>query len=416
MPTLAELDQLLACRAHRRSALVEKADATPVQVRAGCCRTPRSAPARAELRVRLRAHHGLGLVNALVAMKSGVRHFDTTLDGCRASAPARPSRPAIYLAAANSATRLHRLPAPSALSKLRSEPWRPPHRRAPPRRHDPRRAGARRPRRAGAAGAAGRRRPGRRRRAPSRSGTSSCCATPGCSAWSCPRSTAASAAPCATSPPPPSPWAPPARRPRWPTSSTTPAPRAACCRWRRSRPGSSTTTRCRSCGPSPRRCSPGWPTGVWLANFASESVKSSGANIAIATTATPASATACGWSLNGEKSFGCATGVADNYLVTARLDGHDDGGRSGPVPGPPRRRRASARGPPGTAWACAARPTTASRLDDVFIPADEALTVPGAFVKMLQCSRGSFVGNQLAITAVYVGARAERLRRHARPG
>jgi alkylation response protein AidB-like acyl-CoA dehydrogenase len=42
-------------------------------------------------------------------------------------------------------------------------------------------------------------------------------------------------------------------------------------------------------------------------------------------------------------------------------------------------------------------------LHDVWVPATEALTVPGAFVKMLQCSRGSFVGNQLAITAVYVG-------------
>ena len=31
----------------------------------------------ANLRVRLLAHHGLGLVNALVAMKSGVRRFDT---------------------------------------------------------------------------------------------------------------------------------------------------------------------------------------------------------------------------------------------------------------------------------------------------------------------------------------------------
>ncbi|MET7425140.1 flavin reductase [Dactylosporangium sp. NPDC005555] len=33
------------------------------------------------LRVRLRDRHGLGLVNALTAMKSGVRHFDTTLGG-----------------------------------------------------------------------------------------------------------------------------------------------------------------------------------------------------------------------------------------------------------------------------------------------------------------------------------------------
>jgi len=53
----------------------ELAEATPLQVR----RVLQDARVRvrpAEVRVRLRAHHGLGLVNALVAMKSGVRHFD----------------------------------------------------------------------------------------------------------------------------------------------------------------------------------------------------------------------------------------------------------------------------------------------------------------------------------------------------
>ncbi|MEV0562977.1 flavin reductase [Dactylosporangium sp. NPDC050588] len=38
-------------------------------------------PIPVSLRVRLRDRHGLGLVNALTAMKSGVRHFDTTLGG-----------------------------------------------------------------------------------------------------------------------------------------------------------------------------------------------------------------------------------------------------------------------------------------------------------------------------------------------
>lgn len=38
-------------------------------------------PQSVSLRVRLRDRHGLGLVNALTAMKSGVRHFDTTLGG-----------------------------------------------------------------------------------------------------------------------------------------------------------------------------------------------------------------------------------------------------------------------------------------------------------------------------------------------
>ncbi|MDG6103648.1 flavin reductase [Dactylosporangium aurantiacum] len=40
-----------------------------------------TSPRPVSLRVRLRDRHGLGLVNALTAMKSGVRHFDTTLGG-----------------------------------------------------------------------------------------------------------------------------------------------------------------------------------------------------------------------------------------------------------------------------------------------------------------------------------------------
>ncbi len=144
--------------------------------------------------------------------------------------------------------------------------------------------------------------------------------------------------------------------------------------------------------------------GAWLANFASESVKSSGANIAIATTAVATSRDGVdGWELTGEKSFGCATGVADRYLVTARLDGTTtaDGLAMFLVP----------REAPGVTerpfWDGLGMRGSANhgiRLDRVFIPRDDALTVPGAFVKMLRCSRGSFVGNQLAITAVYVGA------------
>ncbi|KKK06463.1 acyl-CoA dehydrogenase family protein [Micromonospora sp. HK10] len=144
--------------------------------------------------------------------------------------------------------------------------------------------------------------------------------------------------------------------------------------------------------------------GVWLANFASEAVKSSSANIAISTTATPARrAGVDGWSLSGEKSFGCATGVADTYLVTARLAGHEtaDGLALFLVP---RDAAGVASRPSWDGIGMRGSANHGIRLDDVFIPADEALTVPGAFVKMLQCSRGSFVGNQLAITAVYVGA------------
>ncbi|MFA1547883.1 acyl-CoA dehydrogenase family protein [Actinomadura chokoriensis] len=141
-------------------------------------------------------------------------------------------------------------------------------------------------------------------------------------------------------------------------------------------------------------------SGTWMANFASEEVKSSSANIAIATTATPAEG---GWLLNGVKSFGCATGVADTYLVTARLDGtsNADGLALFLVP-----RDAPGVVPrdPWNGLGMRASNNHGVTLTDVFIPADEALTVPGAFVRMLQMSRGSFVGNQLAIAACYLGA------------
>lgn len=139
--------------------------------------------------------------------------------------------------------------------------------------------------------------------------------------------------------------------------------------------------------------------GVWLANFASESVKTEAANITIATTASKVDG---GWILNGEKSFGCATGVADFYLTSAVLDGHDtaDGIATFFVP----------RDAPGVSvrapWNGLGMRATANngiRLTDVFIADDEALAVPGAFPKMLTRSRGSFVGNQLAIAAVYTG-------------
>ncbi|GAA2214426.1 hypothetical protein GCM10009850_098910 [Nonomuraea monospora] len=140
-------------------------------------------------------------------------------------------------------------------------------------------------------------------------------------------------------------------------------------------------------------------SGAWLANFASESVKSSGANITIATTARRAEG---GWILDGEKSFGCATGVADYYLTTAKLEGHEtaDGLVTFFVP----------RDAPGVSvrapWDGLGMRATANngiRLDEVFVPDGEALTIPGAFTRMLRMSRGSFVGNQLAIAAVYTG-------------
>ena len=63
--------------------------------------------------------------------------------------------------------------------------------------------------------------------------------------------------------------------------------------------------------------------GLWIGNFASEAVKASNANVLIQTTATRVEG---GWELSGEKSFGCLTGTADYYLVTARradLEGMD---------------------------------------------------------------------------------------------
>ncbi|MFI6817521.1 acyl-CoA dehydrogenase family protein [Nonomuraea sp. NPDC050328] len=139
--------------------------------------------------------------------------------------------------------------------------------------------------------------------------------------------------------------------------------------------------------------------GAWLANFASESVKSSAANITIATTARR---TEGGWLLDGEKSFGCATGVADYYLTTARLDGYDTA--EGLVTFfVPREAHGVATRAPWDGLGMRATANNGIRLDEVFVADDEALTVPGAFTRMLKMSRGSFVGNQLAIAAVYTG-------------
>ncbi|MFD3869453.1 acyl-CoA dehydrogenase family protein [Streptomyces sp. NPDC058623] len=140
--------------------------------------------------------------------------------------------------------------------------------------------------------------------------------------------------------------------------------------------------------------------GSWLGNFASESVKSAGANISIATTAVRAEG---GWVLSGEKSFGCATGVADVYLVTARLEKTEtaDGLAMFLV------RRESAGVSSREPWNGLGMRGSANhgiRLNQVFVADQDALALPGAFTRMLRVSRGSFVGNQLAIAAVYTGA------------
>jgi alkylation response protein AidB-like acyl-CoA dehydrogenase len=140
--------------------------------------------------------------------------------------------------------------------------------------------------------------------------------------------------------------------------------------------------------------------GRWLANFASESVKSEKASITISTRATK---TVGGYLITGIKSFGSATGVADRYLVTAALDGVADGASLATFfvdktsNGVRERTKWDAIGMRGTA-------THGLILEDVFVAEDDALAIPGAFTRSMQMSRGSFVGNQLAGTAVYAGA------------
>ncbi len=139
--------------------------------------------------------------------------------------------------------------------------------------------------------------------------------------------------------------------------------------------------------------------GQWLANFASESVKSEAAAITITTKASRA---AGGWELNGVKSFGCATGIANKYLVAASLDGIDDA--SGlctfmvdrGAPGTRGRIEWNALGMRGTA-------TEGLVLENVFVADADALALPGSFVKMCSQSRTGFVGNQVAASCIYLG-------------
>jgi alkylation response protein AidB-like acyl-CoA dehydrogenase len=140
--------------------------------------------------------------------------------------------------------------------------------------------------------------------------------------------------------------------------------------------------------------------GLLLGNFASESAKSAKSAVTIST---EAAATEGGWRLNGVKSFGCNTGVADAYLVAAKLAGHEtaeglalfivDQGAEGVSERP--------------AWDAVGMRATSSQgivLQEVFVSAENALTIPGAFVEMMSFSRGSLLGNQLAISAIYLGA------------
>lgn len=139
--------------------------------------------------------------------------------------------------------------------------------------------------------------------------------------------------------------------------------------------------------------------GRWMANFASEEVKSEKSAITIQTTAKKVDG---GWVLNGSKSFGCATGIADLYLVTASLEGISDAsglctyivrrGAKGERP----RQKWDAMGMRGTA-------TEGLVLEDCFVPDEDALGLRGAFARSCEMSRTSFVGNQVAASVVYLG-------------
>lgn len=143
--------------------------------------------------------------------------------------------------------------------------------------------------------------------------------------------------------------------------------------------------------------------GKWMGNFTSEGAKSEKAKLTIETTATPVDG---GYILNGVKSFACSYGVADYYLVTASLEGTDDASglctfivdASGEGLSP--RIKWDAVGLRGSA-------THGLVLKDVFVPESHSLAIPAAFVKSMQMSRGSFVGNQIAGAAVYLGVAHE---------
>ncbi|KQW53706.1 acyl-CoA dehydrogenase [Nocardioides sp. Root1257] len=136
-----------------------------------------------------------------------------------------------------------------------------------------------------------------------------------------------------------------------------------------------------------------------IGNFASEAVKASNANVLIRTTATRAEG---GWVLNGEKSFGCLSGSADYYLVTARREDVEglDALTLFLVP------RLSEGSRPRATWTglgMRASDNNGLVLEDCFVPDELSLAVPGAFTRATSMSRGSWVGNQIAIAAIYAG-------------
>ena len=112
----------------------------------------------------------------------------------------------------------------------------------------------------------------------------------------------------------------------------------------------------------------------WLANFASESAKSSQSAVVISTEATPA---AGGWTLSGVKYFRCATGVAHEYLVTAKIAGTEDAWRYCAVFVDQQAAGVSER----SQWDALGMRATATQgivLENVFVPDENALAIPGA--------------------------------------
>lgn len=136
-----------------------------------------------------------------------------------------------------------------------------------------------------------------------------------------------------------------------------------------------------------------------IGNFASEAVKASNANVLIRTTATRAEG---GWVLNGEKSFGCLSGSADYYLVTARRE--DVEGLDALTLFLVARDSEGAR--PRSPWiglGMRASDNNGLVMEDCFVPDELSLAVPGAFTRATSMSRGSWVGNQIAIASIYAG-------------
>ncbi len=139
--------------------------------------------------------------------------------------------------------------------------------------------------------------------------------------------------------------------------------------------------------------------GLWIGNFASEAVKASNASVLIQTEATP---TDGGWLVNGTKSFGCLTGSADYYLVTARLAGVE-GLDSLALFLVDRRGEGVRNRQLWNGLGMRASGNHGIVLEDAFVPADNALAIPGGFARATQVSRGSWVGNQVAIATIYAG-------------